>query len=115
MQINLSYQAKTADEFKELAVWLRETGVPANTTVNPAKRDRGPNESRFLELSGLSKMRLSQEEKELVDSGAMTREQVAADKVRVYEAQAGNGEMSVAEMQGAQQPEAKEDDGESFT
>lgn len=112
MQINLSYQAKTADEFKELALWLQENGVPANPTVAASKRDRGPNETRFLELSGLSKMRLTADEKASVESGAMTREQVAADKVLVLEAQKSNGETPVSEMT---PKEAQVDDGEEFT
>lgn len=114
MQINLIYQATSPNEFKELVTWLRDTGVPANATVTPAKRDRGPNETKLLEMTDKAKMRLSEAEKVAVESGQLTREEVAAQRIAIIEA----SELSVAEQQGTQKIESKEvsiDDGEEIT
>ncbi len=111
---NINYDASSREEFLALIDELSSRNITPNVVVRkPATSDeKGPNEREFLELSGMQRMRLSNEEKTLVESGQLTREQVAAQKVLLIKAENGDG-LSVAERQGSQ-PLEKKDDGEDF-
>lgn len=112
---NVNYEATSEDEFLALLDKLLARNITPNVTVKPAAKDeKGPNEREFLQLSGMQRMRLSNEENALVQAGQATREEIAAQKVVVLKA--SDDGLSVAERQGAQKIEpVKSDDGESFT
>lgn len=66
---NLSYQAESAEEFRELCVWMRDNGFgdKAKRRVekpSPSPSDsNGPNVARYIEETGNQRFRISQEEK----------------------------------------------------
>lgn len=99
---NVNYEATSKDEFLALLNELKGMNITPNVTVKPASKDeKGPNEKEFLELSGMQRMRLSNEENALVQAGQATREDIAAQKVVLIKMQNQDG-LSVAERQGAQ-------------
>jgi len=112
MQVQLTYQAKDKEEFIELVERFGEKVVP--TVQKPS--DKGPNETEFNRVTG-QRLKLSGEEKNRVESGSVTREMIAEERLTAYAPPASNDDFdsmpSIASLQG-QGMVVSDDDGEEM-
>ena len=91
--MQLTYAAKTPDEFKGLCLWMREEGFTKNGAASPTVNDKGAYEAQYVAQTG-GRMRLTNEEKGQMALGK-TREDIAQARLVVIAPQEGGDDQDV--------------------